>query len=155
MAEATVTIEGNLTADPELRYTQSGKPAANFTVAVTPRYRDRATNEWVEGTTLFLRSTVWGDLAEHVAGSLKKGAAVIVRGTLRNADWETKEGEKRRDIEVQVQDIGPSLRFATAEVTRIRRESGPEPTLPPGEDAWATGAPALVGAGAAADGKPF
>jgi single-strand DNA-binding protein len=137
VAEATVQVEGNLTADPELRYTQGGRAVANFTVAVTPRFLDRSSNEWKEGTTLFLRCSAWGDLGEHVAGSLTKGSAVIVRGTLRNADWETKEGEKRQAVEVAVQDVGPSLRFATAAVTRIRRDAAPGAAAPAG-DPWAT-----------------
>ncbi|MTE24249.1 MULTISPECIES: single-stranded DNA-binding protein [Microbacterium] len=116
--ETVITVVGNLTADPELRYTQSGVPVANFTIASTPRTFDRASGEWKDGDALFLRASVWRDFAEHVAGSLTKGMRVIAQGNLRQRNYETREGERRTSIELDVQEIGPSLRYATAQVTR-------------------------------------
>ncbi|WP_156761636.1 single-stranded DNA-binding protein [Microbacterium karelineae] len=116
--ETVITVVGNLTADPELRYTQSGVPVANFTIASTPRTFDRQANEWKDGEALFLRASVWRDFAEHVAGSLTKGMRVIAQGNLRQRNYETREGERRTSIELDVQEIGPSLRYATAQVTR-------------------------------------
>lgn len=116
--ETVITVVGNLTADPELRYTQSGVPVANFTIASTPRTFDRASGEWKDGEALFLRASVWRDFAEHVAGSLTKGMRVIAQGNLRQRNYETREGERRTSIELDVQEIGPSLRYATAQVTR-------------------------------------
>ena len=109
---------GNLTSDPELRYTQNGLAVANFTIASTPRNFDRATNDWKDGEALFLRASVWREFAEHVAGSLTKGSRVIATGRLKQRSYETKEGEKRTSIELEVDEIGPSLRYATAQVTR-------------------------------------
>ncbi|WP_375401147.1 single-stranded DNA-binding protein [uncultured Amnibacterium sp.] len=116
--ETTITVVGNLTADPELRYTQNGLAVANFTIASTPRNFDRASNEWKDGEALFLRASVWRDVAEHVAGSLSKGSRVIVSGRLKQRSYETREGEKRTSMELEVDEIGPSLRYATAQVTR-------------------------------------
>lgn len=116
--ETVITVVGNLTADPELRYTQNGLPVANFTIASTPRNFDRQANEWKDGEALFLRASVWREFAEHVAGSLQKGSRVIATGTLKQRSYETREGEKRTSIELQVDEIGPSLRYATAQVTR-------------------------------------
>ena len=116
--ETIITVVGNLTADPELRYTQNGLAVANFTIASTPRNFDRASNEWKDGEALFLRASVWRDFAEHVAGSLTKGSRVIVTGRLKQRSYETKEGEKRTSMELEVDEIGPSLRYATAQVTR-------------------------------------
>lgn len=116
--ETVVTVVGNVTADPELRYTQNGKAVANFTVASTPRTFDRQANEWKDGDALFLRSSAWGDLGEHVAASLTKGSRVIAQGRLRQRSYQTKEGEQRTSIELEVDEIGPSLRYATAQVTR-------------------------------------
>jgi single-strand DNA-binding protein len=116
--ETIITVVGNLTADPELRYTQNGLAVANFTIASTPRNFDRATNDWKDGEALFLRASVWREFAEHVAGSLTKGARVIATGRLKQRSYETKEGEKRTSIELEVDEIGPSLRYATASVTR-------------------------------------
>jgi single-strand DNA-binding protein len=116
--ETIITVVGNLTADPELRYTQNGLAVANFTIASTPRSFDRASNEWKDGEALFLRASVWRDFAEHVAGSLTKGSRVIVTGRLKQRSYETKEGEKRTSMELEVDEIGPSLRYATAQVTR-------------------------------------
>lgn len=116
--ETPITVIGNLTDDPRLEYTQSGIAVANFTVASTPQRFDRKSNEWVDEEALFLRGTVWRDLAEHVAASLHKGSRVIVHGNLKARTYETKEGEKRTSLEVDVQEIGPSLRYATAVITR-------------------------------------
>ena len=116
--ETIITVVGNLTADPELRYTQNGLPVANFTIASTPRNFDRATSEWKDGEALFLRASVWREFAEHVAGSLTKGSRVVATGRLKQRSYETKEGEKRTSIELEVDEIGPSLRYATAQVTR-------------------------------------
>jgi single-strand DNA-binding protein len=116
--ETIITVVGNLTADPELRYTQNGLAVANFTIASTPRNFDRAANDWKDGDALFMRASVWREFAEHVAGSLTKGMRVIATGRLKQRSYETKEGEKRTSIELDVEDIGPSLRYATAQVTR-------------------------------------
>ena len=116
--ETVITVVGNLTSDPELRYTQNGLAVANFTIASTPRNFDRASNDWKDGEALFLRASVWREFAEHVAGSLTKGSRVIATGRLKQRSYETKEGEKRTSIELEVDEIGPSLRYATAQVTR-------------------------------------
>lgn len=116
--ETIITIVGNLTADPELRYTQSGLAVANFTIATTERKFDKQQNEMVDGDSLFLRASVWREYAEHVTSSLQKGTRVIATGRLKQRDYETKEGEKRTSIELEVEDIGPVLRFATATVQR-------------------------------------
>jgi single-strand DNA-binding protein len=122
--ETVITVVGNLTADPELRYTQSGVPVANFTIASTPRTFDRASGEWKDGDALFLRASVWREFAEHVAGSLTKGMRVIAQGNLRQRNYETREGERRSSIELDVQEIGPSLGYATAQVTRSAAPAG-------------------------------
>ena len=122
--ETVITVVGNLTADPELRYTQNGLAVANFTIASTPRTFDRASNDWKDGEALFLRASVWRDFAEHVAGSLTKGSRVIATGRLKQRSYETKEGEKRTVIELEVDELGPSLRYATAKVTRASRGEG-------------------------------
>jgi single-strand DNA-binding protein len=114
--ETVITVVGNLTSDPELRYSQAGLAVANFTIASTPRTLNRQTNEWVDGEALFLRASVWREFAEHVAHSLTKGSRVIVQGRLKQRSYETKEGEKRTSFELDVDEIGPSLRYATAEV---------------------------------------
>lgn len=116
--DTIITVVGNLTADPEMRYTQNGVAVANFTIASTPRTFDRASNEWKDGEALFLRASVWREFAEHVASSLTKGSRVVATGRLRQRSFETKEGEKRTSIELEVDEIGPSLRYATAAVTR-------------------------------------
>ena len=116
--ETVISVVGNLTADPKLRYTQNGLAVANFTIASTPRTFDRAANDWKDGEALFLRASVWREFAEHVAGSLTKGSRVIATGRLRQRSYETKEGEKRTSIELEVDEIGPSLRYSTAQVTR-------------------------------------
>src|ERR1051325_6044228 len=122
--DTIITVVGNLTADPELRYTQNGVAVANFTIASTPRNFDRASNDWKDGEALFLRASVWRELAEHVAGSLTKGSRVIATGRLKQRSYETKEGERRTSIELEVDEIGPSLRYATAQVTRAAGGSG-------------------------------
>ena len=119
--ETTITVIGNLTNDPELRFTPSGSAVANFTIASTPRTFDRQSNEWKDGETLFLRAAVWREAAENVAESLTKGMRVIVTGRLKSRSYETKEGEKRTVIELEVDEIGPSLRFAIAKVNRTLR----------------------------------
>jgi single-strand DNA-binding protein len=122
--DTVITIIGNLTADPELRFTPSGAAVANFTVASTPRQFDRQSNEWKDGETLFMRCSVWRDAAENVAESLQRGMRVIASGRLKSRSYETKEGEKRTVTEMDVDEIGPSLRSATAKVAKTQRGSG-------------------------------
>ena len=122
--DTTLTLIGNLTADPELRFTPSGAAVANFTVASTPRTFDRQSNEWKDGETLFMRCSVWRDAAENVAESLQRGSRVIVTGRLKSRSYDTKEGEKRTVVELEVDELGPSLRYATAKVNRTQRGSG-------------------------------
>jgi single-strand DNA-binding protein len=122
--ETTITVIGNLTGDPELRFTPSGAAVANFTVASTPRTFDRQSNEWKDGETLFLRCSIWREAAESVAESLTKGTRVIVQGRLVQRSYETREGEKRTVYELQVDEVGPSLRYATAKVTKTQRSGG-------------------------------
>jgi single-strand DNA-binding protein len=122
--DTTITIIGNLVGDPELRYTPTGQAVATFRVASTPRFMDRATNEWKDGDSLFLSCNVWRQAAENVAESLTRGMRVIVSGRLRQRSYETKEGEKRTVYEVEVDEVGPSLRNASAKVTRSSRSGG-------------------------------
>ncbi|MCG2803772.1 MAG: single-stranded DNA-binding protein [Cellulomonas sp.] len=122
--ETVLTLVGNLTGDPELRFTPSGAAVANFTVASTPRTFDRQSNEWKDGDTLFMRCSIWREAAESVAESLPKGTRVIVTGRLIQRSYETREGEKRTVVELQVDEVGPSLRYATAKVTRTQRSGG-------------------------------
>jgi len=122
--DTIITIVGNLTNDPELRFTPSGAAVANFTVASTPRSFDRNSNEWKDGETLFLRCSVWREAAENVAESLTRGTAVIVQGRLQSRTFETKEGEKRTVVELACDEVGPSLRRATAKVTKAQRGGG-------------------------------
>ena len=124
--DTVITVVGNLTADPELRFTPSGAAVANFTVASTPRTFDKNSNEWKDGEALFLRCSVWRQAAENVAESLHRGTAVIVQGRLKQRSYETKEGEKRTVYELDVDEVGPSLKFATAKVTRTTRQGGGE-----------------------------
>ena len=131
MANETITtIVGNLTADPELRFTPAGHAVANFTVASTPRTFDRQSGEWKDGDALFMRCTIWRDAAEHVAESLTRGNRVVVQGRLRQRSFETRDGEKRTVVELDVDEIGPSLRYATVKVTKASRSdaesSGPD-----------------------------
>jgi single-strand DNA-binding protein len=151
--ETVITLIGNLTNDPELRFTPSGSAVANFTIASTPRTFDRNTNEWKDGETLFLRAAVWKEAAENVAESLAKGMRVIVSGRLKSRSYDTKEGEKRTVIELEVDEIGPSLKYANAKVNRTQRSGGQngqggnggfggnsQATSPPAaqDDPWAT-----------------
>ncbi len=122
--DTQITIAGNLVEDPELRFTPAGQPVARFRVASTPRFRDNATGEWKDGDSLFLTCNVWRQAAENVAESLTRGMRVIVSGRLRQRSYETKEGEKRTVYEVEVDDVGPSLRNASAKVNRVARLGG-------------------------------
>ena len=119
--ETVITVVGNLTDDPELRFTPSGAAVANFTVASTPRTLDKATNEWKDGDALFLRCSIWRQAAENVAESLQRGMRVVVQGRLRQRSYETREGEKRTVIELEVDEVGPSLKYATAKTTTTSR----------------------------------
>jgi len=122
MANETITtIVGNLTADPELRFTPAGHAVANFTVASTPRTFDRQSGEWRDGDALFMRCTIWRDAAEHVAECLTRGDRVVVQGRLRQRSFETRDGDKRTVVELDVDDVGPSLRYATVKVTKAHR----------------------------------
>ncbi len=122
--DTQITLIGNLVNDPELRFTPSGAAVAKFTVASTPRYMDRTTNEWKDGDTLFLQCQIWRQAAENVAESLTRGMRVMVSGRLKQRSYETKEGEKRTVFEVEVDEVGPSLRNATAKVTKTTRQAG-------------------------------
>ncbi|MCC2594126.1 single-stranded DNA-binding protein [Tessaracoccus sp. OS52] len=122
--ETQITLVGNLTADPELRFTPNGAAVANFTVASTPRTFDRQTNEWKDGDAMFINCSVWRQYAENVAETLTKGSRVIVQGRLKSRSYETREGEKRTVFEVDVDEVGPSLRYATAKVTRTSGGTG-------------------------------
>jgi single-strand DNA-binding protein len=153
--DTVITIRGNLTTDPELRFTSNGTAVANFTIASTPRTFNKRTGEFEDGDALFLRCTAWKNLAEHVVESLTRGCGVIAQGRLRQRTFETREGERRTVVELTVDDIGPSLLFATAKVTKATRSTGSAPAEP---DPWST-APAaegdLVPAGAASDSPTF
>ncbi|MDR3070502.1 MAG: single-stranded DNA-binding protein [Propionibacteriaceae bacterium] len=148
--ETTITVVGNLTADPELRFTPSGHPVANFTVASQPRTFDRQSGEWKDGETLYLNCSIWRTAAENVAESLTKGTRVIVQGRLRSRSYETREGERRTVFEVDVEEVGPSLRYATTKVTRRSTDGGSpnrntswsseSPTQDAGVDPWANSA---------------
>jgi single-strand DNA-binding protein len=158
--DTVITVVGNLTADPELRFTPAGHGVASFTVASTPRSFNKQTNEWEDGQPLFLRCSVWRQAGENAAESLTKGARVIVVGRLQQRSYETREGEKRTVIELQVDEIGPSLRYATAKVQRAARGST---TAPAEDDPWSrpAGQPAAqpaaapAGAGGWSDEPPF
>jgi len=121
---ATTTLVGNTTSDIELRYTQNGKAVGNVTIAVADRKFDRTKNEWVDGDTWFARCTLWGELAEHAAGSLPKGTRVIAEGRIGQRDYEDRDGNRRTSVEVTVDEIGASLRYATAQVTRSQGQGG-------------------------------
>ncbi|SEO86510.1 single-stranded DNA-binding protein [Amycolatopsis saalfeldensis] len=143
--DTVITVVGNLTSDPELRFTATGAAVASFTVASTPRTLDRQTNEWKDGEALFLRCSLWRQAAENAAESLTRGTRVIVQGRLVQRSFETKEGEKRTVVELQVDEIGPSLRYATTTVNRVARSTSPS-TSGDGSDSWST-APATAAAG--------
>ncbi|MDT8912840.1 single-stranded DNA-binding protein [Amycolatopsis sp. PS_44_ISF1] len=150
--DTVITVVGNLTSDPELRFTASGAAVASFTVASTPRALDRQTNEWKDGEALFLRCSLWRQAAENAAESLTRGTRVIVQGRLVQRSFETKEGEKRTVVELQVDEIGPSLRYATTTVNRVARADS---AAAPGADGtWST-SPAPVSAGSGAGDPPF
>jgi single-strand DNA-binding protein len=149
--ETVITLVGNLVDDPELRFTPSGAAVAKFRIASTPRTFDRQMNEWKDGESLFLTCNVWRQPAEHVAESLQRGMRVIVQGRLRQRSYDTKEGEKRTVFEVEVDEVGPSLRSATAKVTRAQRSGGPssgsgfgqpQGAGKPADDPWGSTAPA-------------
>src|SRR5882672_11091543 len=159
--DVTITVIGNLTDDPELRFTPSGAAVAKFRVASTPRFLDRTTNEWKDGEPLFLTCNVWRQAAENCAESLQRGARVIVSGRLRQRSYETREGEKRTVMELEVDEIGPSLKYATAKVQKMSRSSGSGGGFGSGggggnqgggggfsnDDPWATAAPASTSGG--------
>ena len=140
--DTQLTIVGNLVDDPQLRYTATGNAVANFRVASTPRFMDRATNEWKDGDSLYLTCNVWRQPAENVAESLQRGMRVIVSGRLRQRSYETREGEKRTVYEVEVDEVGPSLRNASATVTRAARRGTAPSAGPAADDPWAAGADA-------------
>ena len=158
--DTQITLVGNLVDDPELRFTPSGAAVANFRIASTPRTFDRQANEWKDGEALFLSCSVWRQAAENVAESLQKGMRVVVQGNLRSRQYETREGEKRTVFEIQVDEVGPSLKYATAKVTRTQRSGGSSygggqqgggQGAPSDNDPWATpaqGAPAGASGGA-------
>jgi single-strand DNA-binding protein len=151
--ETTITVVGNLTDDPDLRFTPNGAAVANFTVASTPRFFDKQTNEWKDGEALFLRCSIWRQAAENVAETLQRGARVIVQGRLKQRSYETREGEKRTTFEVDVEEIGPSLKYATAKVTKTSRSGtggGGGGSYGGGNDPWATPAGQQSGGQAAA-----
>ncbi|MFF7371957.1 single-stranded DNA-binding protein [Streptomyces tricolor] len=133
--ETPITLVGNLTDDPELKFTASGTALARFTIAVTPRTFDRASNQWKDGTTAFYRCAAWRTLAEHVAESLAKGSRVVAMGRMRQHDWTNDQGEKRSMLAVEIDDIGASVRFTTVQISSKRTDSGA-----PSGDPWNTGA---------------
>jgi single-strand DNA-binding protein len=166
--DTTITMIGNLVDDPELRFTPSGAAVAKFRVASTPRYLDKTTNEWKDGESLFLQCQIWRQAAENVAESLTKGMRVILSGRLKQRSYETKEGEKRTVFEVEVDEVGPSLRNATAKVTRTQRAGGtgggfggaaaPAAADSFNDDPWAAASPSPAGGGWAtttSDEPPF
>jgi single-strand DNA-binding protein len=164
--ETVITVVGNLVDDPELRFTPSGAAVANFRIASTPRTFDKQTNEWKDGDALFLSCSVWRQAAENVAESLQKGMRVVVQGRLKSRQYETREGEKRTVFEIEVEEVGPSLKYATAKVTRAARSSGGggysnqgggQSGGAPAADPWASSAPAggNQGGGAAPAGDPW
>jgi single-strand DNA-binding protein len=159
--ETVITVVGNIVADPELRFTPSGAAVANFRIASTPRLFDKATNEWKDGEGLFLSCSVWRQAAENVAESLQRGMRVIVQGRLKQRSYETKEGEKRTVYELDVDEVGPSLKTATAKVTKAARSgsggyggapSGGGSSSGPTDDPWAS---APAGGGGWSDEPPF
>jgi len=150
--DTVITLVGNLVDDPELRFTPSGAAVAKFRIASTPRFLDKATNEWKDGESLFLSCNVWRQAAENVAESLQRGMRVIVQGRLKQRSYETKEGEKRTVFEVEVDEVGPSLRSATAKITKAQRGGGFSgggsaggSSSGPADDPWATPAPSSGG----------
>jgi single-strand DNA-binding protein len=162
--ETTITVIGNLTADPELRFTSSGAAVASFTVASTPRTFDRQSGEWKDGEALFMRCSIWRQAAENVAESLTRGARVIVSGRLKQRSFETREGEKRTVVELEVDEIGPSLRYATAKVNKVSRGGGGGGGFggspsggggAPADDPWSSAPAATGGSAGFSDEPPF
>ena len=158
--ETLIVVVGNLTADPELRFTQSGVAVASFTVASTPRTFDKQSNEWKDGEALFLRCAVWREYAENVANSLTKGARVIVQGNLTQRSYETKQGEKRTSYELDAVEVGPALRYSTAQVTKAAPKSAQGGSNAGSQSQWASAPPAQEngshgGFGGADFGEPF
>jgi single-strand DNA-binding protein len=148
--DTVITVVGNLTADPELRFTPSGAAVASFTIASTPRTFDRNANEWKDGEALFLRCSIWRQAAENVAESLQRGMRVVAQGRLKQRSYETREGEKRTVVEMEVDEIGPSLRYATAKVNRTQRGSssggfGASGSEGAADDPWGSAPPASGG----------
>jgi len=158
MGDIPLTVVGNLTADPELRFTPAGAAVASFTVASSSRVRDTTTNEWKDGDVTFLRCNVWRQYAENVAESLRKGMRVIVTGRLKQRSYETREGEKRTVYEVEVEDVGPALRYATAGVKRVERSGGfsggGDSGGVPVDDPWSTPVTAASSWGASSSDEP-
>lgn len=150
--ENTITVAGNVTADPELRFTPNGAAVVNFTVACTPRYRDQTTGKWVDGDTMYYRCNAWRDMAENVAESLTRGLRVMVTGRLRMRDWESRDGQKRQSLELEVDEIGASLKWATAKVNKLTRTGTEQPAAQPTGETGAE--PAMAGA-ATGDNPPF
>jgi single-strand DNA-binding protein len=148
--ETVITVVGNLVDDPELRFTPSGAAVANFRIASTPRTFDSETREWKDGEALFLSCSVWRQAAENVAESLQKGMRVVVQGRLKQRQYETREGEKRTVFELEVEEVGPSLKFATAKVARAQRSGGGGA---PANDPWASSGPS-GGSGGSGGGAP-
>jgi single-strand DNA-binding protein len=144
--ETTITVVGNLTGDPELRYTGDGTALVRLGLASTPRVLDRQSGQWRDGDPLFLTCTAWRDMAEHIAESLSKGTRVVMVGRLRLSRWETDEGEKRQAYQLDVEEIGPSLRFAQAKVTKMTRTRPGDGFVPADapDDAWSTATPATA-----------
>ena len=157
--ETVITVVGNLVDDPELRFTPSGAAVANFRIASTPRTFDKQTNEWKDGDALFLTCSVWRQAAENVAESLQKGMRVVVQGRLKSRQYETREGEKRTVFEIDVDEVGPSLKYATAKVTRTQRSGSgggygaQQGGGQPANDPWATPAPQGAPAGGQSGGQ--
>ena len=154
--ETVITVVGNLVDDPELRFTPSGAAVANFRIASTPRTFDKQTNEWKDGDALFLSCSVWRQAAENVAESLQKGMRVVVQGRLKQRSYETREGEKRTVVELEVEEVGPSLKYATAKIARVQRGGGGGGYgSQGGDDPWAS-SPAQSGgqSGAQSGGQP-
>ncbi|WP_030273460.1 single-stranded DNA-binding protein [Streptomyces sp. NRRL B-24484] len=154
VGETSITVVGNLTDDPELRFTPAGVAMARFTIASTPRTYDKTTGQWRDGTALFLRATAWREIAEHAADSLTKGMRVVAVGRLVQHNWQTPEGENRSMLGLDLDDIGPSIKFAIAKVTKTQRtNAGPGPA----SDPWASAGPAPAGVGGprSGDEPPF
>jgi len=152
--DTVITVIGNLVDDPELRFTPSGAAVAKFRVASTPRYLDKATNEWKDGDSLYLTCNVWRQAAENVAETLQRGTRVIVQGRLKQRSYETKEGEKRTVFELEVDEVGPSLRNATAKISKTTRSDRGASAGTTNEDPWASAAPGGWGAPAGSFEEP-